>query len=52
VEVGKNDAFFEHEYALDQACESCGTFEMSNLPIELAFIQCWMRSIIDHLHST
>ena len=38
MEIGKNDAFFEHENALDQACESSGTFEMSDLTDESAFM--------------
>ena len=38
VDVRKNDALLQHEYALDQASESSGTFEMSDLRVNSALV--------------
>lgn len=38
MDVRKNDAFLQHEHALDQACKSGSTFEMSDLQANSALL--------------
>jgi hypothetical protein len=38
VDIRKNYALLQHEHTLDQACESRGTFEMSDLRVNSALV--------------